>query len=196
MEKEILEKIGIFLAAILITFLMIQQIQHLFDKYKKEVGLETQKKYEEKISGQVDTLTSTIKKLISLSENTQKATSSMDLDKFSKTKIKVGQREITVAVADTPSLRRQGFKSIEELPSIDGMLFVYPEATTTAFWMKNTLIPLRIGFYSPQGDFIEEKNMDPCEDNSCEIYFSKEKFQYALEVPMNSGIKLNSPLSL
>ncbi len=115
------------------------------------------------------------------------------LKEFPQKTIKLGDQKIKVAVADNPELKRQGLRNVEELGKLNGMLFVYSEPVKRSFIMKDTLIPLKIGFYSPEGVLVDKKQMNPCSEN-CRTYESEKKFQYALEIPLKSEINLNSKL--
>jgi uncharacterized membrane protein (UPF0127 family) len=58
-------------------------------------------------------------------------------------------KQISVDVAETPSQREKGLMFKKSLPKDYGMLFVFPQALTLNFWMKNTWIPLDIIFIGP-----------------------------------------------
>lgn len=47
-----------------------------------------------------------------------------------------------VEVADDPEEQALGLMHRPNLPDLTGMIFLYDEPIATAFWMKNTLIPL------------------------------------------------------
>ena len=55
--------------------------------------------------------------------------------------------ELCLWLASTPQQRELGLMRVTDLGGPDGMAFLYPEPTSGAFWMKNTVLPLSIGFY-------------------------------------------------
>jgi uncharacterized protein len=95
-----------------------------------------------------------------------------------------GDRETTIAVeiANTQSEREQGLMGRETLPADAGMVFVFPEDVRGAFWMKDTLIPLSIAFYSTDGRILKILDMEPCDADPCPLYDPGVAYRGALEV--------------
>jgi uncharacterized membrane protein (UPF0127 family) len=93
-----------------------------------------------------------------------------------------GEEEIAVEIADTPEERARGLMGRESLPEDSGMIFVYPEPTEGAYWMKNTLIPLSIAFYDSNGEILRLLDMEPCRRDPCPLYDPGVPYVGALEV--------------
>ena len=65
----------------------------------------------------------------------------------------------------------------------DGMLFVFRSATSGGFWMKNTLVPLKIVFFDSAGRQVRTMRMTPCAKDPCRIYDPGKQYRFALELP-------------
>jgi uncharacterized protein len=65
---------------------------------------------------------------------------------------------------------------------VDGMLFVFPHDTTSGFWMKNTLVPLKIVFFDRRGNHVRTLSMRPCRRDPCLIYSPNRVYRFALEL--------------
>jgi uncharacterized membrane protein (UPF0127 family) len=58
----------------------------------------------------------------------------------------IGSRKFTLEVADTPDKQTKGLMFRRELPSSEGMIFIYESEKINSMWMKNTYIPLDMIF--------------------------------------------------
>lgn len=103
---------------------------------------------------------------------------------FATETIEVSGTRLTVWVADTPALRARGLRGVEALPQdVDGMLFSWETPTSAVFEMRDTLMPLDIWWFGPQGDLIGVTEMQTCLDGDCTPYGSPGVVVWALETP-------------
>lgn len=89
---------------------------------------------------------------------------------------------VDLEVAEKDEQRFRGLMFRECLPADSGMAFVYFEETSGGFFMKDTLIPLSIAFFDDEGKILEILDMEPCEEDPCEIYDPGVAYSGALEV--------------
>ncbi|HEX5029175.1 MAG TPA: DUF192 domain-containing protein [Gaiellaceae bacterium] len=85
-------------------------------------------------------------------------------------------------LALTPGEQQRGLMLRKRAPK-DGMLFVFALPTMGGFWMKNTLVPLRIVFFDTRGRAVRTFVMTPCRKDPCRIYAPGKQYRYALELP-------------
>jgi uncharacterized membrane protein (UPF0127 family) len=86
-------------------------------------------------------------------------------------------------LALTGAQRSVGLMHRKKAPA-DGMLFVFPTPTSGGFWMKNTLVPLKIVFFDSLGRRVRTMRMTPCRVESCPIYDPGRSYRFALELPV------------
>ena len=102
--------------------------------------------------------------------------------------LQIGHKVIQVEIADTKEKRTRGLMYRKSLPKDQGMLFVFPSSQILSFWMKNTYIPLSIGFFNSKRQLLEVQDMEPESillKKPRETYKSRLPAKYALE--MNKG---------
>ncbi len=86
-------------------------------------------------------------------------------------------------LAETAVQQSQGLMGRTDLSGYDGMLFVFEDDTRSAFFMKDTLIPLSIAWFDSDGGFVSAADMPPCGDEPvCPTYGPDADYRYALEV--------------
>ena len=90
-----------------------------------------------------------------------------------------------VEIADTDEVRSRGLMVRERLGQDEGMVFLWPEDTSTAFHMKDTRIPLTVAFFDAGGRILRLLDMVPCALDPCPAYDPGLRYRGALEV--NAG---------
>jgi uncharacterized membrane protein (UPF0127 family) len=90
--------------------------------------------------------------------------------------------EVCLWLADTNDLRARGLMFVTDLGGADGMAFVYPTPHTGTFWMRNTVTPLSIAFFAPDGVYLDSFDMEPCTTSTCVQYPTPGDFTVAIEV--------------
>jgi len=99
------------------------------------------------------------------------------------TQVVVGKHILRVVIADRDTERTQGLRRRHTVGRYDGMLFVYPSATTATFTMSTVPVALDVAFYDGEGRVVRRVRMKPCAgtDSTCPRYPSGGEFLYALE---------------
>jgi uncharacterized membrane protein (UPF0127 family) len=78
-----------------------------------------------------------------------------------------------------------------------GMLFIFDNAQTRPFYMKNTLIPLDIIFLDQNKSVLNiAKNVPPCQQvvqdqSDCPLYYSEGQAKYVIELNAGQTDKIN-----
>lgn len=89
-------------------------------------------------------------------------------------------RTIDVEIAETPETRAQGLMGRRQMGYDKGMLFLFPEADDSGFWMRNTPMPLDIVFVGPDSQVVSiAERTTPFSDEN--IYPAAPK-QFVVEV--------------
>jgi uncharacterized protein len=97
--------------------------------------------------------------------------------------IKVDGQSVRMQLAVMRTEMEYGLMERRELGRDDGMLFVYLRPQLMSFWMRNTPLPLDIGFFSPEGELREIYQMHPFDETK--VSSRSNQLQFALE--MNQG---------
>ena len=101
---------------------------------------------------------------------------------LARTQLTAGMHRLDVQLAQTPEQRQIGLMWRKDMPLHEGMLFVFEQASTQCFWMRNTLIPLTAAFVEDDGTIVNLADMQPQSDDS---HCSSKPVRFVLE--MNQG---------
>jgi uncharacterized membrane protein (UPF0127 family) len=101
---------------------------------------------------------------------------------LARTQLTAGMHRLDVQLAQTPEQRQIGLMWRKDMPVHEGMLFVFEQAATQCFWMRNTLIPLTAAFVEDDGTIVNLADMQPQSDDS---HCSSKPVRFVLE--MNQG---------
>ncbi|AVS70911.1 DUF192 domain-containing protein [Paracidovorax avenae] len=93
-----------------------------------------------------------------------------------------GMHRIDAQLAATPQERETGLMHRKDMPSNEGMLFVFSVPAVQCFWMKNTLLPLTAAFVADDGTIVNLADMKP---QTLDSHCSDKPVRFVLE--MNQG---------
>lgn len=96
--------------------------------------------------------------------------------------LSIGIYHVHAAIANTVFSRERGLMKNTQLCANCGMLFIFPQAGTHSFWMKDTPLPLSIAFIAADGSIL---NIDEMQANTTHSHHARGDALYALE--MNKG---------
>jgi len=97
--------------------------------------------------------------------------------------IKVGDRTVQMQVAAKAPEVQKGLMFRKSMAEDEGMLFVFTAPQQQSFWMRNTTLPLDIGFFDPAGELKEIYPMYPLDERL--VRSRSRNIQFCLE--MNQG---------
>jgi hypothetical protein len=96
-----------------------------------------------------------------------------------RVELTAGMHRIQAQVASTPQQRAIGLMHRRDMPTNEGMLFVFEQPGTQCFWMKNTLLPLTAAFVADDGTVVNLADMKP---QSLDSHCSAKPVRYVLEM--------------
>ena len=99
-----------------------------------------------------------------------------------RTRLQAGMHLIDAQLALTPQQRSVGLMWRQQMPTSEGMLFVFEQPAVQCFWMKNTLLPLTAAFIADDGTIVNLEDMKP---QTLDSHCSAKPVRYVLE--MNQG---------
>jgi hypothetical protein len=97
--------------------------------------------------------------------------------------VRLGGRTTLLQLALTDREHAKGLMYRESLPRNHGMVFLFDSPQQMGFWMRNTRIPLDIGYFTADGVLREVYPMEPYDEN---LVRSKRK-DLSIAVEMNQG---------
>lgn len=102
---------------------------------------------------------------------------------------------VQLEVATTQAQHEVGLMNRTSMPANAGMLFVFDEAKPYCFWMKNTKIPLTVGFLDDRGVLVQTEDMAP---ETLNTHCAKTPVRYAIEMNLdwfkNQHVDIGTPL--
>ena len=97
-------------------------------------------------------------------------------------------------IAQTPQQLLKGLMGRKELAQNEGMLLVFPELKPQGIWMKNMQIPLTVAWLNEAYQVIQVRQLQPCGNQYCPVYFSTAPARFVLELAVNSNVRVGDQL--
>ncbi len=111
--------------------------------------------------------------------------------------IRIGDQVVSMQVAALPNEMQKGLMFVKTMGENEGMVFVFAEPQPMGFWMRNTEIPLDIGYLDPDGTLREIYPMYAHDERSVRSVAPR---QLALEMNLGwyarHGVKPGAKLDL
>ena len=79
--------------------------------------------------------------------------------------ISIDGTPLQLQLALTQSEQNKGLLHRESMPTDHGMLFLFKQPEPRSFWMRNTRIPLDIGYFAASGRLLEIHALYPYDEN-------------------------------
>jgi uncharacterized membrane protein (UPF0127 family) len=112
--------------------------------------------------------------------------------------IPVGQKTLFLELALDDPTREKGLMHRNHLGKAEGMLFVFENPQPMRFWMKNTRIPLDIGYFGTDGRLKEVHRGQPFDLSG--IPSKSQSLQFVIELNAGEfkrlGIKIGDRIDL
>ena len=80
--------------------------------------------------------------------------------------VKLGDSTVRLQLAVKPMEMQTGLMDRPKLGADDGMVFIYARPQELSFWMRNTLIPLDVGYCDSKGVLREVWQMYPHDERA------------------------------
>jgi hypothetical protein len=97
--------------------------------------------------------------------------------------IRIGDRTVQMQVAALPPEMEKGLMFRTTMGEDEGMIFIFTHPQQMGFWMRNTILPLDIGYIDPTGELKEIYPMYPHDEKTVSSH--SRDIQFCLE--MNQG---------
>lgn len=111
------------------------------------------------------------------------------VDETNSPRVKIGDTEIEVEIADTEEERANGLSGRDSMDENKGMLFVFPKGSNATFWIKDMKFDIDIIWIRNSKVVKIDKNVKAptpgTPDNKLTLYPSGQAIDYVLEV--NAG---------
>lgn len=123
--------------------------------------------------------------LLQSDDQSATATTTDTEENVSATFVTDNRTSVTLEVANSPDERARGLMFRQSLSQNHGMVFVFEEAQSQSFWMKNTKMPLDMIFIAPNGTVINVEHADPqpnASDSELRSYRSDAPAKYVVEM--------------
>lgn len=112
--------------------------------------------------------------------------------------IKIGAQKVKMQIAVLPDEVQRGLMFRKSLGRDEGMLFVFMRPQPMSFWMRNTTVPLDIGYIGRDGVLREIYPLYPLDEKA--VPSRARDLQFALEVNQgwfkDRGVKPGDKLDL